>query len=168
MVLQRAERGGLLPGGVRARRHRARSSTGGCDRRDPRRPLCRRNLAAGAPPPRPGVVRGRRAARRAVKVAHVLRHTRTRLVGRRDPFIVQGSQQMMLEDKVAVIYGAGGAIGGAVALAFAREGAMLFLAGRHLAPVEGVVRGIVSDGASAEAAEVDVLDEQAVDKHLQS
>jgi len=75
---------------------------------------------------------------------------------------------MMLEDKVAVIYGAGGAIGGAVALAFAREGAKLFLAGRHLAPVEGVVRDIVSDGASAEAAEVDVLDEQAVDRHLQS
>jgi NAD(P)-dependent dehydrogenase (short-subunit alcohol dehydrogenase family) len=75
---------------------------------------------------------------------------------------------MMLEDKVAVIYGAGGAIGGAVALAFAREGAKLFLAGHHLAPVEGVVRDIVSNGASAEAAEVDVLDEHAVDKHLQS
>ena len=30
---------------------------------------------------------------------------------------------MLLEDKAAVIYGAGGAIGGAVARAFAREGA---------------------------------------------
>src|SRR5829696_6978889 len=168
MVLQRVERGGLLPGGVRARRHRARSSTGGCDRRDPRRPLCRRNLAAGAPPPRPGLVRVRCAARRAVQVAHVLRHTRTRLVGRRVPFIVQGSHEMMLEDKVAVIYGAGGAIGGAVALAFAREGAKLFLAGRHLAPVNTLAKDIVGSGASAEAAEVDVLDEQAVDKHLQS
>ena len=29
---------------------------------------------------------------------------------------------MMLEDKVAVVYGAGGAIGGAVARTFAREG----------------------------------------------
>ena len=75
---------------------------------------------------------------------------------------------MMLDDKVAVIYGAGGAIGGAVALAFAREGAKLFLTGRHLAPVEAVVREIVAGDGSAEAAEVDVLDEQAVDRHLQS
>ncbi len=75
---------------------------------------------------------------------------------------------MLLEDKVAVIYGAGGAIGGAVAPAFAGEGAKLFLTGRRLAPVEAVAKDIVSAGGSAEAAEVDVLDEQAVDKHLQS
>ena len=75
---------------------------------------------------------------------------------------------MMLKDKVAVIYGAGGAIGGAVARAFAREGAKLFLTGRHLAPVEAVAKDIVSAGGSAEAAEVDALDEQAVDEHLQS
>ncbi len=75
---------------------------------------------------------------------------------------------MMLEDKVAVIYGTGGAIGGAVALAFAREGAKLFLTGRNLAPVEAVAKGIVSAGGYADAAEVDALDEQAVDTHLQS
>src|SRR6266568_4568152 len=75
---------------------------------------------------------------------------------------------MIVQDKVAVIYGAGGAIGGAVARAFAREGARLFLTGRHLAPVEAVARDIVSAGGSAEAAEVDALDEQAVDEHLQS
>jgi NAD(P)-dependent dehydrogenase (short-subunit alcohol dehydrogenase family) len=75
---------------------------------------------------------------------------------------------MMLKDKVAVIYGAGGAVGGAVARAFACEGAKLFLAGRHLAPVEAVAKDIVSAGGSAEAAEVDALDEPAVDKHLQS
>jgi NAD(P)-dependent dehydrogenase (short-subunit alcohol dehydrogenase family) len=75
---------------------------------------------------------------------------------------------MMLKDKVAVIYGAGGAIGGTVARAFAREGAKLFLSGRHLAPVEAVAKELVSAGQSAEAAEVDALDEQAVDKHLQS
>ncbi len=74
----------------------------------------------------------------------------------------------MLKDKVAVIYGAGGAIGGAVALAFAQEGAELFLTGRHLAPVEAVAKEVVSDGGSAEPAEVDALDEQAVDEHLQS
>ena len=75
---------------------------------------------------------------------------------------------MMLKDKVAVIYGAGGAIGGAVARAFAREGAKVFLTGRHRAPVEAVAKDIVAAGGSAEAAEVDALDEQAVDKHLQS
>jgi NAD(P)-dependent dehydrogenase (short-subunit alcohol dehydrogenase family) len=75
---------------------------------------------------------------------------------------------MMLKDKVAVIYGGGGAIGGAVARAFASEGANLFLAGRSLAPVEVVARDINSTGGSADAAEVDALDEQAVDKHLQS
>lgn len=70
---------------------------------------------------------------------------------------------MMLKDKVAVIYGAGGAIGGAVARAFASEGARLFLTGRQLTPVEIVAKEI----ASAEAAEVDALDEEAVDRHLQ-
>ena len=74
----------------------------------------------------------------------------------------------MLKNKVAVIYGAGGAIGGAVARAFASEGARLFLTGRHLAPVEAVAKDVVSAGGSAEAAEVDALDEQAVDKHLRS
>jgi NAD(P)-dependent dehydrogenase (short-subunit alcohol dehydrogenase family) len=75
---------------------------------------------------------------------------------------------MLLNDKVAVIYGAGGGIGGAVARAFAREGANLFLTGRHLAPVEAVAKEIIAAGGWAEAAEVDALDEQAIDKHLQS
>jgi NAD(P)-dependent dehydrogenase (short-subunit alcohol dehydrogenase family) len=75
---------------------------------------------------------------------------------------------MLLDNKIGVIYGAGGAIGGAVARAFAREGARLFLTGRLRAPVEAVAKDIVSAGGSAEAAEVDALDEQAVDQHLQS
>jgi NAD(P)-dependent dehydrogenase (short-subunit alcohol dehydrogenase family) len=72
----------------------------------------------------------------------------------------------MLSDKIAVIYGAGGAIGGAVARAFAAEGANVFLTGRSLAPVEVVANDIVAAGGSAEAAAVDALDEQAVDRHL--
>lgn len=75
---------------------------------------------------------------------------------------------MILKSKTAVIYGAGGAIGSAVARSFAREGARLFLTGRVQAPVEAVAREIVSAGGSAEAATVDALDEQAVDQHLQS
>ena len=66
---------------------------------------------------------------------------------------------MLLENKNAVIYGAGGAVGGAVARAFAREGARLFLVGRRRAPVEAVAREIVSAGGFAEAADVDALDE---------
>ncbi len=74
----------------------------------------------------------------------------------------------MLKNKVAVIYGAGGGIGGAVARAFAREGAKLFLTGRRWAPVESIANDIVAAGGSAEAAEVDALDERAVDNHLQA
>jgi NAD(P)-dependent dehydrogenase (short-subunit alcohol dehydrogenase family) len=73
---------------------------------------------------------------------------------------------MMLKDKVAVIYGAGGAIGGAVARAFACEGARVFLTGRARRPVDAVARDIASAGGCADAAEVDALDERAVDAHL--
>jgi NAD(P)-dependent dehydrogenase (short-subunit alcohol dehydrogenase family) len=75
---------------------------------------------------------------------------------------------MMLKNKVAVIYGAGGAIGGAVARRFASEGATLFLTGHELASVETVAKDIVSAGGNADAAEVDALNEQAVDSHLES
>jgi NAD(P)-dependent dehydrogenase (short-subunit alcohol dehydrogenase family) len=75
---------------------------------------------------------------------------------------------MMLNNKVAVIYGAGGAVGGAAARAFAREGARLFLTGHRLTPVEAVAKDIASAGGSAEAAAVDALDERAIDEHLQS
>jgi len=47
---------------------------------------------------------------------------------------------MSLQNKNAVIYGAGGAIGSAVARAFAREGARLFLTGRHQASVNAVAK----------------------------
>ena len=72
----------------------------------------------------------------------------------------------MLENKTAVIYAAGGAIGGAVARAFAREGATLFLTGRDVAKVDAVAREIVAAGGAAETAQVDALDEKAVEEHL--
>lgn len=75
---------------------------------------------------------------------------------------------MILKDKIAVIYGAGGAIGSAVACAFAREGARVFLTGHRRASVEAAAQEIIASGGSAEVGEVDALDEQAVDKHLQS
>ena len=66
---------------------------------------------------------------------------------------------MMLENKTAVIYGGGGAIGGAVARAFAEAGARVYLAGRHERRLEQVASDI---GDDAGVAEVDALDERAV------
>ncbi len=73
---------------------------------------------------------------------------------------------MWLENKVAVIYGAGGPIGGAVARAFAREGARVFLAGRTEAKLAGVAADIRSQGGRVDTAILDVLDEGAVDRYV--
>lgn len=72
---------------------------------------------------------------------------------------------MLLEDKNAVVYGAGGAVGGAVARAFGREGANVFLAGRALAPLEAVAGEIAAARGAAEVATVDALDEESVNRH---
>jgi 3-oxoacyl-[acyl-carrier protein] reductase len=72
---------------------------------------------------------------------------------------------VLLDGKVAVIYGGGGAIGGAAARAFGREGARVFLAGRTAAKLERVAEDIRAAGGVAETAEVDALDERAVDEH---
>src|SRR5215217_900228 len=72
---------------------------------------------------------------------------------------------MLLENKNAVIYGAGGSIGGAVARAFAREGAKVHLAGRTLESLEEVAQEIRSSGGVAETAQVDAIDGTAVDQH---
>ena len=73
---------------------------------------------------------------------------------------------MLLENKVAVIYGAGGSIGGAVARAFTREGARVFLAGRTREKLDKVADEIRSSGGVADTAIVDALDEQAVDQYV--
>ncbi|VBA42229.1 Gluconate 5-dehydrogenase [Mycobacterium attenuatum] len=73
---------------------------------------------------------------------------------------------MLLDNKNAVIYGAGGAVGSAVARAFAREGARVFVTGRRLDGIEGLANEIRAAGGSAEAARVDALDERAVTNHL--
>jgi 3-oxoacyl-[acyl-carrier protein] reductase len=70
---------------------------------------------------------------------------------------------VLLENKNAVIYGGGGPVGGAVARAFAREGAKVFLAGRTLAALDVVAWEISGAGGAAETAQVDALDEKAVD-----
>src|SRR5262245_37423082 len=72
---------------------------------------------------------------------------------------------MRLDNNNAIVYGASGAIGGAVARAFAREGAKVFLAGRTLETVETVAKGIAAEGGVAEAAQVDAMDAAAVREH---
>jgi 3-oxoacyl-[acyl-carrier protein] reductase len=69
----------------------------------------------------------------------------------------------LLEDKTAVIYGGGGSIGGAVAKAFAWEGARVFLAGRSQANLDRVAGEIHAEGGTAATAIVDALDEGQVD-----
>ncbi len=65
---------------------------------------------------------------------------------------------MLLGNKIAVIYGGGGSIGGPVARAFGREGARVFLAGSTLATLEAVAEAIRAAAGAAETAKVDALD----------
>lgn len=72
---------------------------------------------------------------------------------------------MLLKNKVAVIYGGSGAIGGAVARVFAREGAKVFIAGRTQDKLDVVAADIIKAGGLVETAIVDAFDEKAVAKH---
>lgn len=72
----------------------------------------------------------------------------------------------LLQNKRAVIFGAGGAVGAAVAKEFAAQGATVFLSGRRPATIEHLAADIQKDGGIAYAAEVDALDEQAVQTYL--
>src|SRR5690606_1470940 len=68
---------------------------------------------------------------------------------------------MLLENKNAIVYGAG-AIGRAVALGFAGEGATVRLASRTAEPVEAVADEIRAAGGDVETEQLDALDETAV------
>ena len=72
----------------------------------------------------------------------------------------------MLHGKHAVIFGAGGSIGSAIARQFATEGAEVCLSGRNAARVDEVAKAISNDGGRARAAAIDALDEVAVDSYL--
>src|SRR5262249_57939467 len=76
-----------------------------------------------------------------------------------------GESRSILDNKSAIVYGAGGAIGSAVARAYAREGAGVHLAGRTGAALEDVAQRIRRDGGAAHVAHVDVLDRVAVARH---
>ena len=74
---------------------------------------------------------------------------------------------MLLKDKVAVVYGGSGAVGSAVARAFAREGAIVHLVARHPEPLEAVAQEICRSGGVAFAQCADAFNPEAVADHLE-
>src|SRR5881628_3391909 len=81
-----------------------------------------------------------------------------------------GSHQIqglkLLDGKVAVIYGAAGGVGTAVAKAFAREGATVFLTGRTENSLNPIAEEISSTGGVADVSKVDALSPESVKAHL--
>src|SRR5215469_10722779 len=72
----------------------------------------------------------------------------------------------ILKDKRAVVFGAGGSIGAAVARKFGAEGAEVFLAGRTESTLDAITRQINDSGGRASYAVIDALDDSAVDEYL--
>jgi 3-oxoacyl-[acyl-carrier protein] reductase len=72
----------------------------------------------------------------------------------------------ILPGQHAVVFGAAGSIGSAVAKEFAKEGAEVFLSGRSKSSVEAVAKEIVADGGRAHAAAIDTLDDAAVNQYI--
>jgi NAD(P)-dependent dehydrogenase (short-subunit alcohol dehydrogenase family) len=77
---------------------------------------------------------------------------------------IQGRK--LLDGKVAVIYGAAGGVGTAVAKAFSREGAKVFLAGRTESSLNPIAREISNTGGVADVSRVDALSSESVEAHL--
>jgi 3-oxoacyl-[acyl-carrier protein] reductase len=69
----------------------------------------------------------------------------------------------LLSGKHAIVVGAGGSAGAAIARQFAAEGAEVFLAGRTDSSLKETARQIGESGGQAHTAVLDALDEQAVD-----
>ncbi len=71
----------------------------------------------------------------------------------------------LLQHKTAIVYGAAGPVGAAVAGAFAREGARVVLTGRTPGTLAKVAEQIRDAGGNAESAVVNALDKAAVRTH---
>ncbi|UJW86289.1 SDR family NAD(P)-dependent oxidoreductase [Devosia sp. SL43] len=73
---------------------------------------------------------------------------------------------MLLKNKTALIYGGSGAVGGAVARAYAREGAHVVLAARNRAPLDAVAEEIRAVGGKVDVTLVDARDPASIAAHL--
>ena len=73
----------------------------------------------------------------------------------------------ILQEKHAVVFGAGGSIGAGVAKEFAAEDAEVFLAGRTKSNVEDVTKQITAAGGRAHTAVIDALDDAAVNTYIE-
>ncbi|QTL02250.1 SDR family oxidoreductase [Aquabacter sp. L1I39] len=71
-----------------------------------------------------------------------------------------------LNGKVALVHGAGGGLGGAMAKALAAEGARVAVAGRTLANVERTVEAIREAGGTAHALQWDLADLSVIEAHF--
>ncbi|PYT75208.1 MAG: hypothetical protein DMG42_09265 [Acidobacteria bacterium] len=76
------------------------------------------------------------------------------------------SSTQILQEKYAVVFGAGGSIGAAVAKEFAAQGAELFLSGHTKPGVESVTKQIAANGGRAHATVIDTLDDAAVNQYI--
>jgi NADP-dependent 3-hydroxy acid dehydrogenase YdfG len=81
---------------------------------------------------------------------------------------IEKASRPILEGKHAVVFGAGGSIGAAVAREFAAEGAEVFLAGRTKSKLDELAKQIALASGKAKATAIDVLDESAVNEYLDS
>src|SRR5262249_33812902 len=92
-----------------------------------------------------------------------------RIAGRSAPWrsrpLTTNGAPMLLDKKTAIVYGAAGAIGSAVARAYAREGADVHLVGRTQGTLDQVAQRIRADGGAAHVACLDVLDRATVEEH---
>jgi NAD(P)-dependent dehydrogenase (short-subunit alcohol dehydrogenase family) len=75
---------------------------------------------------------------------------------------------MILQGKNAVIYGAGGSLGSAVAKAIAKAGARVFLTGRNMDSVKKTADEILRMGGKTEVDVVDAFDENAINSHIKT
>lgn len=75
---------------------------------------------------------------------------------------------MLLKDKIAVIYGAGGSAGSAIAREFALEGARVYLTALRLESIKKLADEISKSSRDVRIAVVDALDEKAIESHLDS
>src|SRR4051812_18900227 len=73
---------------------------------------------------------------------------------------------MLLKNKNAVLFAAGGSLGGAIARGLAKAGAKVFLSNHHIRPIQKLADEIIAEGGHAEAAQVDALNEKHMNTYM--